>query len=381
MEKRILTTHVGSLPRSPSLVQMMWDLIDGKDVDPVLLDREIVEATEGVVRRQLELGIDQVSDGEMSKIGFNNYIHERFSGFGGSAVFAASDLGAFPDLAARLFANDAGAHIPCYRCVAPIELKDGDAVHRDIARFKGALGDHDPANAFMNTVTPGQITFNHPNEYYGSHDEYLEAAGRVLSYEYKAITDAGFILQLDSPDLAMANHFSSAGSDLPEFQTHVRTAIEALNRALDGIDPARVRLHVCWGNYPGPHHHDVELGQIIGDLLEANVKTLSFEAGNPRHEHEWEVFRDIELPDDLVLMPGLIDVQTNRIEHPRLIAQRIERFADIVGPDRVLAATDCGLSTFAGWHIVDPEVGWAKLESLVDGARLASQTLYAGTIN
>jgi 5-methyltetrahydropteroyltriglutamate--homocysteine methyltransferase len=377
MAQRILTTHVGSLPRPPSLVQMMWDLIDGKDVDPVELDREIVEAIRGVVRRQLELGIDEVSDGEMSKIGFNNYINERLAGFGGSAVFAASDLGDFPELAARLFANDAGAHIPCYRCVGPIELKDGDAVHRDIARFKDALGDHDPANAFMSTVTPGQITFNHPNEYYGSHDEYLEAAARAMSYEYKAITEAGFILQLDSPDLAMANHFSSQGSDLPEFHTHVRTAIAALNRALEGIDPARVRLHICWGNYPGPHHHDVELRDIIGELLNVNVKTLSFEAANPRHEHEWEVFRDVELPDDLVLMPGLIDVQTNRIEHPRLIAQRIERYADIVGPDRVLAATDCGLSTFAGWHNVDPEVGWAKLQSLVDGARLASQSLYA----
>ena len=381
MADRILTTHVGSLPRPEPLVRKMWDLIEGKDVDEEELEREIVDAIRTVVRRQLDLGIDQVSDGEMSKTGFSNYIHERFSGFSGSVQFSSSEFADFPDLAARLFGNEAAAHIAMYNCTGPIELVDKDAVNRDIARFKEALGDHDPASAFLCAVTPGQITFNHPNQYYATHDDYLAAAADAMSHEYRAISEAGLILQLDSPDLAMANHMVSHGSDLPGFETHVRAAIEAINRALEGIDPARVRLHVCWGNYPGPHHHDVEIGQILPELGKANVGTLSFEAANPRHEHEWEAFVDAELPDDLVLMPGLIDVQTNRIEHPRLVAQRIERFAEIVGPDRVLAGTDCGFSTFVGWHNVDPEVGWAKLGALVEGARLASENLYAGSIS
>jgi 5-methyltetrahydropteroyltriglutamate--homocysteine methyltransferase len=368
---RILTTHTGSLPRPDSLVRLMYDAIEGKPVDADALRGEIDQAVTDVVRRQIEVGLDVVSDGEMSKPGFNNYIHERFSGFDGSAEFSVGDLADFPALAARLFDNEAGAHIRLFNCVGPVELVDKDAVLEDIARFKAALGDSEQ-DGFMNAVTPGQISFNHPNKHYGSHEEYLEATANAMSYEYRAITDAGLMLQLDSPDLAMAQHFVSVGSDLPDYHTHLAMAIEALNVALEGIDPARVRLHVCWGNYGGPHHLDVPMAEIVHELLKARVGYLVFEAANPRHAHEWEVFEQVTLPDDLVLVPGCIDVQTNRVEHPRLVAQRLERFADIVGPERVVGGTDCGLGTFVGTADVEPEVGWMKLASLVEGARLAS---------
>ena len=373
---RLLTTHTGSLPRPADLVTMMWAQMDGEDVDPAALDALVRSAVRDVVGRQQAVGIDLVSDGEMSKTGFSNYVHQRFSGFSGNAQMVAADLEAMPGLAARIFGNEAGAHIVMRNCTGPIELTDPQAVLTDIEHLEAALDGADPGTAFMNAPTPGQIVFNNPNQHYPSHEAYLEAVADAMRYEYRAIIDAGLELQLDSPDLAMAQHFRSEGTDIDEFHRHVEQAIEALNHALEGLPSEMVRLHVCWGNYPGPHHCDVALAEIIQPVLRANADVVSFEAANPRHEHEYELFEDLRLPDGKVLMPGVVDVQTNRIEHPRLIAQRLIRFAELVGRENVIAGTDCGLGTFVGWETTHPEIGWKKLESLVEGAQLASAELW-----
>jgi 5-methyltetrahydropteroyltriglutamate--homocysteine methyltransferase len=356
----------------------MWDRIDGKEVDDAALEGEIVNAIAEVVKRQDAIGIDLISDGEMGRIGFCNYFFERFTGFAefGSVEMIPGDFEEFPEVAEEVFANESGAHIQFAKCVGPVGVAQPDGIHEEIERFRAALGDRPPATAFMNQVTPGQISFEQPDTHYGSHAAYLEALGAALRHEYKAITDAGFVLQLDSPDLAMAHHFTVVDSSLPAYEQHVAMAIEALNAALEGIPPEQVRLHICWGNYAGPHHRDVELKDVLSELLKAHVGVLSFEAANPRHAHEWQVFEDVELPDGMAIMPGVIDVTTNRIEHPELIAQRIERFAGIVGRERVIAAPDCGFGTFVGWHNVHPDLAWAKLGALVEGARLASEHLW-----
>jgi 5-methyltetrahydropteroyltriglutamate--homocysteine methyltransferase len=375
-EDRILTTHAGSLARPDDLVRMMWDWIDGKEPDESAVKARVAEATTEVVERQIEIGIDVVSDGEMSKTGFSNYVAQRYSGFGGRANFLARDIADAPELIEQVFATEAGQHVVLPTCIGPIEDTDPDAVHRDIENFKGALGDRSPDDAFICAVTPGHVTFNFPNRYYPSHEAYLEAAAGVLSTEYKAIVDAGFNLQLDSPDLAMAGHCVTEGSDMPDLSRHIPMAIDALNSATAGIPPEKMRLHVCWGNYLGPHNHDVGLRDIIEPILETNAKFVYFEAGNPRHEHEWRVWNAVQLPDDKVLIPGVIDSHTNHVEHPELVAERIERFADIVGKERVVAGTDCGFGTFVGWACCCPSASWLKLQSLVEGARIASDRLW-----
>ncbi len=381
-ESRILTTHTGSLPRPPELVRMVVDRYNNKHCDGTELEQRIAAATAAVVQRQLDIGIDIPSDGEFSKVGFSQYVHERFSGFSeiGTARLLIDDLADFPGVAARAMrsANAETAHATAmFSCVAPIEISDREAIHADIARFKTALGDVPTSRAFLGAATPGQIAFNFPNRFYKSHEDYLLALADALRYEYRAVTDAGFNLQLDSPDLAMASHVHTEGSDIIDPSSHLAAAIEALNHALHGIPPKQLRLHLCWGNYGGPHHRDVPLEAIFGSVLNANVGTFSFEAANPRHEHEWELFQELRLPEGKSVMPGVIDVTTNRIEHPRLVAQRLVRFAEVVGRDNVLASTDCGFSTVAGWEHVDPEVCWAKLGSLVEGARLASEQLWS----
>jgi 5-methyltetrahydropteroyltriglutamate--homocysteine methyltransferase len=372
---RIQTTHAGSLPRPEGLVRMMWDRIDEKPVDLAELERAVREAVGEVVARQRALGIDIVSDGEMSKIGFSNYIFDRLTGFGGRVGIEGDDLLEFPGVAERLFGNDAGAHILMLSCEGPVTVRDRDAVHVDIANLRDALGGPADGGAFIAAPTPGQIAFNNPNRYYGTHREYLEAAGEAMRYEYRAIVDGGLDLQLDSPDLAMSHHFRSLGTGIEDWRSHVDDAIEVLNGALDGIPPERVRLHVCWGNYGGPHNHDVPLREIVEPVLRARVGAIYLEAGNPRHAHEWEVFEEVDLPDETSLVVGVIDVTTHRIEHPRLVAQRLVRYAELVGRERVTAGTDCGFGTFVGYGI-DPGVAWAKLAALVEGAGLASDELW-----
>jgi 5-methyltetrahydropteroyltriglutamate--homocysteine methyltransferase len=374
---RIVTTHAGSLPRPDDVVDMIWGGIEGKPPDEQALEARLDEAVADIVRRQREAGVDVVSDGELSKPGFSNYINDRFTGFEGRAEFQADDVADFPNLAMRLFATPAMAHLVFANCVDEVTVKDPDAVQRDIDRLKRALGDTPPSDAFMGAISPGQVAFNFPDHHYGSHEKYLEALGQALRHEYKAITDAGFSLQIDSPDLAMAGHCRSVGSSIQSWDTHLPMAIDALNAALDGIPEEQVRLHVCWGNYAGPHHKDVPLRDIIEPVLKANAGTFYVEGANPRHEHEWTVFEEVKLPDGKCLVPGVIDSTTNFIEHPELVAQRIVRYADVVGRENVVAGVDCGFATFAGAPTVVPTIAWAKLGALTEGARIASTKLWA----
>jgi 5-methyltetrahydropteroyltriglutamate--homocysteine methyltransferase len=375
MADRILTTHAGSLPRPADLIELMWARMDGQDVDPVALEDRMKSAVAEVVDKQRELGIDVISDGEMSKPGFSTYVSERFSGFAGRAEFQSDDVAPFPDLAMRLFATDSMAHVTFSNCVGPVKLTDSESIHRDIANFTAALGDTTPRRAFMGSISPGQVAFNYPNHYYGSHEEYLGALVDALSYEYRAIVDAGLSLQIDSPDLAMAAHSRSVGSSITSWDQHLPLAIEAINAALDGIAPERVRLHVCWGNYAGPHHCDVPFADIAGEVVKAKVGAIYPEGGNPRHEHEWRVFEDLELPDGMTVILGTIDTKTNYIEHPQVVADRLVRVGRLIGPDRLMAGTDCGFDTFINFSQVDPAVAWHKLESLVRGAELATAEL------
>jgi 5-methyltetrahydropteroyltriglutamate--homocysteine methyltransferase len=375
MADRILTTHAGSLPRPTDLIELIWAKMDGQEVDRTQLEDRMRSAVAEVVAKQRDLGIDVISDGEMSKPGFSTYVSERFSGFDGQAEFQSDDVAPFPDLAMRLFATDSMAHVVFSNCVGPVELTDGESIHRDIANFKAALGDTSLENAFMGSISPGQIAFNYPNQHYGSHEEYLGALVDALSHEYRAIIDAGLNLQIDSPDLAMAAHSRSVGSSITSWDQHLPLAIEAINAALDGIPPERVRLHVCWGNYAGPHHCDVPFADIAGEVVKANVGTIYPEGGNPRHEHEWRVFGDLQLPDGMKVILGVIDTKTNYIEHPQVVADRLVRVGRLIGRDRLLAGTDCGFDTFINFSQVDPAVAWHKLASMVQGAELATAEL------
>jgi 5-methyltetrahydropteroyltriglutamate--homocysteine methyltransferase len=372
---RILTTHAGSLPRPADLVDLIWARVDGQEVDEAALAARIGSAVAEVVDKQREAGIDVVSDGEQSKTGFSTYVGDRFSGFDGRAEFQADDVAEFPELAMRLFATHSMAHVVFSNCVGPAELTDKEAVHADIARLKQALGDADPATAFMGAVSPGQIAFNYPDHYYGSHEKYLAALAEALRYEYKAITDAGLNLQIDSPDAAMAAHSRSVGSSIVSWEQHMPLAVEALNGALDGIPKEQIRFHVCWGNYGGPHHHDVPLANIIDQVLKVNAGTIYVEGANPRHAHEWRVFQDTKLPDDTSVILGVIDTKSNHVEHPRLVADRLVQLGKIIGRERLLAGTDCGFDTFVRFSLVDPGVAWLKLKALSEGAEIASQEL------
>jgi 5-methyltetrahydropteroyltriglutamate--homocysteine methyltransferase len=372
MAERILTTHAGSLPRPDELADMIWARMDGQQVDTAALDARIDSAVAEVIEKQREAGIDIVSDGEMSKTGFSTYVNERFSGFDGRSEFQADDVADFPQLAMRLFNTPSMAHIVFSNCVGPVELADKEAVRRDVERLTRALDGRPAADAFLGAISPGQIAFNYPDQHYGSHETYLGALADALSYEYKTIADAGLRLQIDSPDMAMAAHCRSVGSSVGDWHRHLPLAVEALNAALDGIPREQVRLHVCWGNYAGPHHKDVPLEQIIGQVLKVNAGTIYVEGANPRHAHEWRVFEDVTLPDDTSVILGVIDVKSNCIEHPRLVADRLVRLGKIIGKERLIAGTDCGFDTFIRFSQVDPDVAWLKLKALSEGAELAS---------
>jgi 5-methyltetrahydropteroyltriglutamate--homocysteine methyltransferase len=369
------TTHAGSLPRPADLADLIWAKLEGQPVDDAALDARIDTAVDEIVAKQRDVGITLISDGEQSKTGFSTYVNERFSGFDGRSEFQSDDVADFPELAMKLFATDSMAHVVFSNCVGPAVLEDKEAVHKDIARLKAALGDADPSTAFMGAVSPGQIAFNYPDHYYGSHEKYLEALASELRHEYKAITDAGLHLQIDSPDAAMAAHSRSVGSSIVSWEQHLPLAIEALNVALEGIPSEQVRFHVCWGNYGGPHHHDVPLENIIDDVLKVNAGTIYVEGGNPRHAHEWRVFQDHTLPDDKKVILGVIDTKSNHVEHPRLVADRLVQLGKIIGKERVIAGTDCGFDTFIRFSLVDPGVAWLKLQALSDGAELASSEL------
>jgi 5-methyltetrahydropteroyltriglutamate--homocysteine methyltransferase len=365
----IRTTHAGSLPRPDDLADMIWKRMDGEPVDESAIESRLDSAVKEVVQKQHDAGIDVVSDGEMSKTGFSTYVGDRFSGFEGRSEFQADDVADFPELAMRLFNTPTMAHVIFSNCTGPVELKDKEAVHKDIDRLKAALNG---GEAFMGAVSPGQIAFNYPNQHYKDHEEYLGALADALKYEYNAIIDAGLNLQIDSPDMAMAAHCRSVGSSVGDWHTHLPLAVEALNAALEGIPPEKVRFHVCWGNYGGPHHKDVPLKDIIEQVYKVNAGTIYPEGANPRHEHEYRVFEEAPLPDDKSIILGTIDVKSNYIEHPQVVADRLVRLANIVGKERVMAGTDCGFDTFIRFSLVDPKVAWLKLQALAEGAELAS---------
>ena len=372
---RILTTHVGSLPRSKAVTDVVFARESGEDTAKgASVIRDSVDA---VVKRQVETGVDVVSDGEMSKISYATYIKDRITGFeGDSDRRPPADLEEYPTFLQRQ-AQSGGTPAytrPC--CVDDIKVKSMEPVSTDIANFADAIARHKPTDAFMNAASPGVIALFQPNQHYKTHEDYLFAIASAMAEEYKAITDAGLILQLDSPDIGLGRHMMFKDQPDKEYIKLASLHIEALNHALSGISKQQIRMHVCWGNYEGPHHHDAPMEMVLPVALKANIGALLFESSNPRHAHEWKVFAETKLPDDLILIPGVLDTTTNFIEHPDLIAERICRFADIVGRERVMAGTDCGFSTFAGFGAVDPEITYAKLASMAEGATLASAVLW-----
>ena len=377
--ERILTTHTGSLPRPESLAQLMIAKEQGKAIDVKELADIVHAAVTEVVKHQVDAGIDIISDGEMSKIGFANYVKDRLTGFGGeSNPVVAQDVLDHPDLRVRMFRRNEGGESRYFTpaCNGPITLRDKDVVHRDIANLKAALQGIRVEEVFMPAASPGTIAQVMQNNYYPTQEAYLYALADAMRYEYQAIVAAGFLIQLDCPDLAMQRHTRYAAASINDFRKRVQQNIEVLNYDLTGISPEKVRVHVCWGNYPGPHHRDVPLKDIIDLLFMIEGDALSIEAANPRHEHEWRVFEDVCLPEGKILIPGVIDTCSTYIEHPEVIAQRIVRFAQVVGRENVIAGTDCGFGTFIGTSVIAPSVAWDKLRSLAEGARLASEDLW-----
>ena len=381
---RILTTHVGSLPRPLDLCELLYARERGDpDLDAAALEARAREATIEAVRRQVETGIDLVSDGEMSKISYATYVGDRLSGFSGdSPRKAPADLEAFPGFLQR---QAKGGGTPTYKrpmCTGPLAVKDEGPLKRDVEAMTEAVAASAPGEAFLNSASPGVIALFQPAQFaaegghYPTQEAYLEALAGVMKSEYEAIVAAGFVLQVDSPDLGVGRHMMFKGLSDADYAKACDAHLEALNAALADIPRERVRMHVCWGNYEGPHHCDAPFDLVFGIARKAKVGALLFEAANPRHAHEWTWFEDHELGDDLVIIPGVIDSTTNFIEHPELVAQRIERFAHLVGRERVIAGADCGFGTFAGFGAVDGEIAWAKLGALVEGAEIASSRLW-----
>lgn len=374
---RILTTHVGSLPRSKLVTDGVFALERGEPVDEDAFAQVIAAAVKDVVAKQVAAGIDVVSDGEMSKISYATYIKDRITGFDGdSPRTPPKDLEAYPGFLERQ-ASSGGT--PTYRrpkCVGDIAVKSMEPLEKDLRNFAAALDGAGAADSFMNAASPGVIALFQPNEHYATQDEYLEALAEAMRPEYEAIVAAGHILQLDSPDLGLGRHMMFKDQDDADYVRLAEQHVEVLNHALRNVAAEKVRLHVCWGNYEGPHHCDAPMEMVLPIVMKAKPQALLFESSNPRHAHEWEVFRDSALPDDKVLVPGVIDSTTNFIEHPRLVAQRILRFSDIVGRERVIAGSDCGFSTFAGFGAVDEDIVYAKLGAMAEGAAIASAELW-----
>lgn len=374
---RILTTHAGSLPRSNEVLGLLVEKENGELSDMAAFDRCLGRAVAAVVARQVEVGIDVVSDGETSKIGYSTYIKDRLHGFSGdSPRRVPADLDDYPDYMRRLAAAAETPKIKRPRCTGDVGIKDEAPLDNDIANFRKALDGSGAVEGFMNAASPGVIAVFLPNDHYPSHQAYLEALAEAMRTEYEAINRAGFVLQIDCPDLAMGRHTLFSDLSEADFLKHAWQQVEALNHALADVPAERCRLHLCWGNYEGPHTHDIDLDTIIEVVLAAKPMAISFEASNPRHAHEWTVWREANLPEDKVLIPGVIDSATNFVEHPELVAERICRFADIVGRERVLAGTDCGFGTFAGFGKVHPEICYAKLKALSEGAAIASDRLW-----
>ena len=368
----LLATHVGSLPRSQSVVDFLFARERGESYDAANFDACMREAVSEVVRRQKEAGIDIVSDGETSKISYATYVKDRYTGFAGDGPRnAPADLRLFPSFLQRL-AREGGT--PTYSrpmCVGEVVSKGQGELEKDIANLRAAMKQHGVARGFMNAASPGVISLFLKNNHYASREVYLAALADAMRDEYRTIVAAGLDLQVDCPDLALSRHMMFSALSDDDFVEIAAANAEALNHALAGLPEDRVRVHICWGNYEGPHVCDIDLAKVFQVLMSVRARHLLFETSNPRHGHEWTVFRDRarEIPEDKVLVPGVIDTTTNFVEHPELVAQRLERFTRIVGNERVVAGSDCGFGTFAGFGAVDPEIAWAKLAMLKEGAR------------
>src|SRR6478736_1542134 len=374
---RILTTHVGSLPRPHELVALLIKKDRNEPYDAAEFAAQVRQAVADIVARQVAIGIDVVSDGETSKVGYATYVHERLTGFGGEPFVPKPNLDVAPyaDFRRRLELFIGPQQIRRLCCTGPIARQDHESAQRDIDNYKAAIAASKPVDAFMPAASPGVVSTFQPNRHYPNHAAYIRAIAAAMQEEYEAIANAGIVVQLDSPDLAMARHTGFQDLSEAEFLKQAEQQIEALNHALANVPASSALLHLCWGNYEGPHDFDIPLQKILPIILKAKPQAISFEAANPRHAHEWTVWRDAKIPEDKVLVPGLLTSTSNYVEHPELVAQRIQQFADIVGRERVIAGTDCGFGTFAGIGKMDAGISWLKLSALVEGARLASKRL------
>jgi len=375
--ERFLTTHTGSLPRPLDLIRMMFAKEEGVPVDPAALGARIRAAVVEVVRKQVEAGVAIVNDGEMSKPSYATYVKDRLNGFGGAShPLQYRDLVDFPEMAKRVFGDPGRSRRRTPACDGPISVRDPRAAETDVENLRAAREAAKAEHAFMSAASPGVISLFFRNDHYPSHKAYLFAIAEAMRPEYEAVVRAGFDLQVDCPDLGMGRHIQFADLSLDEFRTMARLHVEALNHALANVSPERSRLHLCWGNYEGPHHYDVALADIIDIAFTARPASLSFEASNPRHAHEWRLFERVKLPPGKVLIPGVLDSTTNFIEHPDLVAERIGRYARLVGRENVIAGTDCGFGTWVGQSAIDPDIAWAKLASMAEGARRATREFW-----
>jgi 5-methyltetrahydropteroyltriglutamate--homocysteine methyltransferase len=374
---RILTTHTGSLPRPEELTKTMFAKEEGVPVDSAALAARIKAAVAEVVGKQVDAGIDVVDDGEYSKPSYATYVKDRLHGFlGKSEPLQYRDLVDFPGMARRVFGDPGRARRKTPACTAPVSLRDPEAARVDVANLQAAPARARAREAFLTAASPGVISLFFKNEHYPTHEAYLFAIAEAMRHEYETVARAGFVLQIDCPDLGMGRHIQFADLDIAGFRKMAQLHIKALDHALSGVPPEQIRMHVCWGNYEGPHHFDVPLADIIDLVLAARATAVSFEGANPRHAHEWRVFETVKVPEGKTIIPGVIDSTTNFIEHPVLVAERITRYAKLVGRESVIAGTDCGFGTWVGQAAVDPDIVWAKLGALAEGARLASKELW-----
>ena len=375
--ERFLTTHTGSLPRPEELIRAMYAKEEGVPVERAALAAQVRAAVAEVVKKQITAGVDLVNDGEMSKPSYATYVKDRLNGFGGTGnTFVYQDLAEFPTLEKRVFGDPGRSRRKTPACNAPISVRDPAAARVDVENLKAAVGETKARGAFMSAASPGVVSLFFRNEHYKDQESYLHAIAEAMRDEYEAVAKAGIVLQIDCPDLGMGRHIQYANLNLEEFRKRIRGHIEALNHAVRNIPPEQLRMHLCWGNYEGPHHYDVPFADIIDIVFLAKPAAVSFEAANPRHAHEWTLFERIKLPEGKVLIPGVIESKSNFVEHPELIAQRIGRYANLVGRENVIAGSDCGYGTWVGQAAVDPQVVWAKMAAMAEGARIATKQFW-----
>lgn len=377
--ERFLTTHTGSLPRPDDLIRIMYAKEEGVPVDHAALKARIREAVAEVVRRQAEAGVDLINDGEMSKPSYATYVKDRLDGFGGTGnTFVYQDLAEFPRLEQRVFGDPGRSRRKTPACNGPISVRDPAAAREDIGNLLAALKTAKAEQGFLSAASPGVVSLFFRNDHYKDHETYLYAIADAMRDEYEAVAAAGLVLQIDCPDLGMGRHIQYANLDLKAFRKRIAVHVEALNHATRNIPENMLRMHLCWGNYEGPHHCDVPLSDIVDIVFQARPSAISLEAANPRHAHEYALFDMVKLPEGKVLIPGVIESKSNFIEHPELIAQRIARYAERVGRENVIAGSDCGYGTWVGQAAVDPDVVFAKLAAMAEGARIASRQFWGG---